>query len=195
MIKENQILTIAKENDGIVKTKDLEENKIPRIYLTKLIKQNKLFRIDRGIYSTYRSSVDPFYAMQVKSKKVIFSHFTALEIQGIYKNIESQYQISVPQSYNAKKFKHFKVFYDNENGYELGLTTYEYNGYLLKTYDIERSVCDIIKDRHRFDEGDYYKFINYYFNKPDLNYQKLLKYSQVLKISELVHHYLSLFKS
>lgn len=195
MIKEKQILELAKINNGIVTTKDVTKNNIPRIYLTKLIKDKKLFRIDRGIYSTNKINVDPLYSMQTKSKKIIFSHFTSLNIQGFHKNIDSEEQISVPQSYNAKKFINLKVFYNNKKTFNEGLIEYEYKGQKLKIYDIERSVCDIIKDRHRFNEDKYNKFINYYFNLEHLNYNKLFKYSSSLKVSKLVHHYLSLFKA
>lgn len=195
MIKENQILELARKNKGIVTTKEITENNIPRIYITKLINDNKLYRIDRGIYSTTKREVNNYYSMQVKSKKIIFSHFTALEIQKFYKNTDHKMHISVMQSYNAKKFSNCKVFYNNKRNYKLGLINYEYNNQIIRIYDIERSVCDIIKDRNRFDELEYHRFINYYFNIEHLNYKKLLEYSTVLKISNLVHHYLALFKA
>jgi hypothetical protein len=133
--------------------------------------------------------------MQVKSNKIIFSHFTSLEIQGFYKNIDKQPQISVPQGYNAKKFDDFKVFYNNKNNYEIGMIEYRHNNQTIKIYDIERTVCDIIKDKNRFDELEYYRFINYYFNIERLNYKKLLKYSTILNINDIVHHYLAILKA
>ena len=195
MIKENQILELAKNNKRIVTTRLIDENNIPRIYLTKLVKEKKLFRIDRGVYSTAKKQIDPYYAMQVHSHKIIFSHFTSLNIQGFYKNIDKYDQLSVPQGYNAKKFDDFKVFYDNEEHFGMGLIEYKYKGNIIKIYDIERAVCDIIRDRHRFDEIEYYKFINYYFSQEKLNYKKLLEYSTSLKINDLVHHYLAILKA
>lgn len=196
MIKEKQILNLAKKNNGIITTKAITENNIARFYLTKLVKDKKIFRIDRGVYSTQKQDIDPYYNMQNKSKKIIFSHFTSLEIQGFYKNIDTKIQISVPQSYNAKKFsKDYKVFYNNQRNYKKGLIQYNYKGNIINIYDIERTVCDIIKDRSRFDELEYYRFINYYFSMEHLNYKKLLEYSTILKISELVHHYLAILKA
>lgn len=195
MIQENKILEIANKCNGIVTTKQVMENNIARIYLTKLIKEKKLYRVERGIYSTSKISINPYYSIQNKSKKVIFSHFTSLKIQGFYKNIEKQDQLSVPQSYNAKKFNNYKVFYNSKSNYRKGIINYSCNNHIIKIYDIERSVCDIIKDRNRFPELEYNKFINYYFNRNDLNYKKLLEYSKALRISKLVHHYLSLFKA
>lgn len=195
MTKEYQILQLAANNNGFVTAKQVTENKIARIYLNKLINQNKLYRVSRGIYSLNKINIDPLYAMQHRTKKVVFSHFTSLNIQGFYKNIEKKVHISVPQSYNAKNYKSYKVFYNSKSSYENGIIEYKYNGYILKIYDIERSVCDIIRDRTRFDESEYNKFINFYFNRLDLNYKKLLEYSKALRISKLVHHYLSLFKA
>ena len=195
MIKENQILSIALNNKGIVTTKEVSENNIPRIYLTKLVKSNKLFKIDRGIYSTSLTNIHNYFKIQNKSKCVIFSHFTSLKIQGFYKNIDKEEHISVKQGYNAKKFSNYKVFYNNKKSYKQGIITYNYEGHNIKIYDIERCVCDIIKDRNRFEESKYNKFINYYFNLENLNYKKLLEYSKMFRISKLVHHYLALFKA
>lgn len=195
MIQENKILQLASSNNGIVTTKQVTENKIARIYLTKLIKDKKLYRVDRGIYSTSKISIEPYYSLQNKSKKIIFSHFTSLKIQGFYKNIDNIDQLSVKQGYNAKKFKDFKVFYNSESNYKLGIIKYKYKNHTLRLYDLERTVCDIIKDRNRFETLEYNKFINYYFNKTNLNYKKLLEYSKALRISKMVHHYLSLFKA
>lgn len=195
MIKESQILKLAKSNNGIVTTREVVDNNIPRIYLTKLINEKKLYRIDRGIYSLYNAPTNKYYSIQVKSQKIIFSHFTSLNIQGFYKNIDKEDQICVPQSYNAKKFSEYKVFYNNKRNYKLGLIEYIYNGQKIKLYDIERCVCDIIKDKNRFDELEYYRFINHYFSIEHLNYKKLLEYSTVLKINDLVHHYLAILKA
>ena len=162
MIKEKEILNLAKNNNNIVTTKMVTENNIPRIYLTKLVKENKLYRVERGIYSTIKLNVDPYFQLQNNSKKIIFSHFTSLKIQGFYKNIDKVTHISVPQGYNAKKHKNNKVFYNSLKSYKAGLIKYKYNGNILKIYDLERTVCDIIKDHSRFEEIEYNKFITHF---------------------------------
>ena len=67
MIQENQILKLAEKNRGVVTTKEVCDNNIPRIYLTKLVKDKKLFRVDRGVYSTVNQKVDPYYTLQSQS--------------------------------------------------------------------------------------------------------------------------------
>lgn len=45
---ENKILSLF--INGYLTTKDVNNNNIPRLYLTKLIKDNKIERINRGLY-------------------------------------------------------------------------------------------------------------------------------------------------
>ena len=44
----NKILNLFK--NGYLTTKDVNDNNIPRFYLTKLIKENKIERVSRGVY-------------------------------------------------------------------------------------------------------------------------------------------------
>ena len=69
------------------------------------------------------------------------------------------------------------------------------NGNKIIVYNLERSICDIVKEQNRFDSREYNKLINYYFNLHDINYPKLLEYSKLLRISKKIQNYLSLFKA
>ena len=53
---ENKILNLFK--NGYLTTKDVNDNNIPRFYLTKLIKENKIERVSRGVYIKKNELVD-----------------------------------------------------------------------------------------------------------------------------------------
>ena len=46
---EEKILKLFK--NGYLETKDVVKNNIPRIYLSRLLKENKIERVNRGIYA------------------------------------------------------------------------------------------------------------------------------------------------
>ena len=67
---ENKILNLFK--NGYLTTKDVNDNNIPRFYLTKLIKENKIERVSRGVYIKKNELVDEFVILQSKSKNSIY---------------------------------------------------------------------------------------------------------------------------
>jgi hypothetical protein len=104
-------------------------------------------------------------------------------------------QISVPQGYNASRYQNHAIFYNSASNYNVGVVKIARNDGFIRVYELERTVCDIIKNENRFDHREYNKFINNYFNRDSINYQKLLEYSRLLKVSRKVQNYLSLFKA
>ena len=87
------------------------------------------------------------------------------------------------------------IFYNNDTNYSVGTVFINMGNEKIVAYNLERSICDIIKDQNRFDKRLYNKVINHYFTQETINYQKLLEYSKLLKISKKVQEYLSLFKA
>lgn len=195
MKKEEKLLEIIKQEKSIT-SKRATELGYPRIYLTILLNEGKIYKVGRGLYSIHKdTSIDPLYEFQSHNKKIIYSCFTSLYLLGFFNHKSEKIQISVPQGYNASRYTNCEVFYNNENNYGVGTTYLNLNNNKIIVYNLERSICDIIKEHNRFDKRLYNKLINYYFSLENINYSKLLEYSKLLKISNKVQEYLSLFKA
>lgn len=193
MNKKDALYQIIKTKD-VITVKQINELGYARIYISMLEKENKIFKLARGVYSIKKEiRIDPLVEFQRNNKKIIYSGFTALNLLNYYKSA-TPIQISVPQGYNASRYNNKEVFYNNIDNYGKGTTQVNLNSTSITVYDIERSICDIIKDQNRYDHREYLKLINHYFTSDNINYQKLLEYSKLLKISNKVQTYLSLFK-
>jgi hypothetical protein len=195
MKREDYLYEIIKK-EGRITSKRVTELGYHRIHLTFLLKQNRIYKIGRGLYSISPNySLDPLYEFQKNNKKIIYSCFTALNLLDFTHKTPDVLQISVPQGYNASRYQNCAIFYNSESTYNIGVTKLATKDGDIKIYDLERSICDIIKNENRFDHREYNKLINYYFNKDVIDYHKLLEYSKLLKISHKVQTYLSLFKA
>ena len=195
MKKDDELYQIILK-EGSITSKKATELGFPRIYLTFLLNDGKIHKIARGIYSANKeATVNPLYDFQKNNTKIIYSCFTALKLLNFYSYDNNKLQISVPQGYNASRYKDVDVFYNNENNYDVGSIFINIGENKIKVYNLERTICDIIKEHNRFDNRIYNKLINYYFSQDNINYQKLLEYSKLLKISTRVQEYLSLFKA
>ena len=57
-------------------------------------------------------------------------------------------EISVPQGYNASRYQNCMIFYNSSVNYNIGITKIKTNDGYIKVYELERSICDIIKNEN-----------------------------------------------
>lgn len=191
----NEILKLFK--NGYLTTKDVIEHNIPRIYLSRLIDEHIIERISRGVYIKSNDIPDDMIILQNKSKNAIYSHMTALYLYGLSNRIPIKYDITVNQGYNGslQKEKNVNLFYIKKDLLNLGLTTYTLDsGYEIKVYDLERTICDIIKNKNRLDQEVINKAIREYFYSKNKNVLKLYEYAKKLKIYDKVRNTFEVLK-
>lgn len=186
---ENKILNLFK--NGYLTTKDVNDNKIPRFYLTKLIKENKIERVGRGIYTEKNIIVDEFVILQSKSKNAIYSNTTALYLHGFSNRIPIKYDITVPSGYNGllQRENNVNLFYIKKELLDLGVITYQLeSGNVIRIYDLEKTICDIIKNKKKIDAELFNKAIRDYFYSKKKNTLKLYEYAKKMDIYNKVRN-------
>ena len=68
-----QILkNLIKKKDGLVLTRDLEEENIPREYLSIFLEEDKLEKIKRGVYTTPDAFNDPIIPVLPSKSTIIY---------------------------------------------------------------------------------------------------------------------------
>ena len=180
---ESKILKLFK--NGYLTTKDVTENNIPRTYLTKLIKENKIERVSRGVYIKKNDLVDEFMVLQSKSKYAIYSNATALYLHGFSNRIPIKYDITINNGYNGSLQKEDKVnlFYTKRELLELGVINYKLDsGNIIRVYDLDKTICDIIKNKKKIDAEIFNKAIREYFYSKKKNTLKLYEYAKKMNI-------------
>lgn len=191
----NEILKLF--NNGYLTTKDVIEHNIPRIYLSRLIDEHIIERVSRGVYIKSNDIPDDMIILQNKSKNAIYSHMTALYLYGLSNRIPIKYDITVNQGYNGtlQKENNVNLFYVKRDLLNLGLTTYMLDsGYEIKVYDLERTICDIIKNKNRLDQEVVNKAIREYFYSNNKNILKLYEYAKKLRIYDKVRNTFEVLK-
>ena len=180
---ENRILNLFK-NDYLT-TKEVTDNNIPRTYLTKLIKKNTIERVSRGVYIKKNVLVDEFVVLQSKSKYAIYSNTTALYLHGFSNRIPIRYDITVKSGYKGslQKEKNINLFYTKRELLELGVINYKLDsGNIIRVYDLDKTICDIIKNKKKIDAEIFNKAIREYFYSKKKNTLKLYEYAKKMNI-------------
>lgn len=191
---ESKILKLFK--NGYLTTKDVTENNIPRTYLTKLIKENKIERVSRGVYIKKNDLVDEFMVLQSKSKYAIYSNATALYLHGFSNRIPIKYDITVKSGYKGslQKERNVNLFYTKRELLELGVINYKLNsGNIIRVYDLDKTICDIIKNKKKIDAEIFNKAIREYFYSKKKNTLKLYEYAKKMNIYNKVRDTFEVF--
>ncbi len=190
----NRIKAMADNGNGFVKTSQIEEAGISRTAIKKYVDSGLLERIRKGIYAPADSDIDEFALLQVQCSSLIFSYGTALYIWGLTDMIPHTFDISVPHGENISRLlrdnQKIKAHYVMKEFYDLGITeTQSPQGGLIRLYDKERCLCDLIKDKNQIEKQLYVQAIREYF-KARPNVRKLLKYGKAFGIEEKIRTYM-----
>ena len=181
------------EHNGIILTKYVTEAGIPRTYISELVKKSVLERLERGVYITKDSFDDEMFRLQAKYVSVIFSHDTALFLHDLTDRDPLQYSVTVPARYNSQNIQEIgvKVFSIKKELYNLGLTTGKTMfGREIKCYDMERTICDILRSRNQMDIAIVTDAIKRYSKRKDKNLPQLMRYAKSFRVEKLLRTYM-----
>lgn len=184
---------LADKNDGLIFTKDVVKENIRKEVLRDLVNKEILIRLQRGVYSFYDEIVDEYYLLQLKAPKLIYSLGTALFFHGYSNRVPNILSITVKQGFNAHRISDSKlnIRYSSDNLFELGLTSIKSpQGMEVRCYDLERTICDIVKEREKIDSQIFSDAINQYFSNKKINSRLLMKYAKALKIENEIAKYM-----
>ena len=187
------IRNILKDQNGILLTSDLIKYGIPRTYLSILEKNSEIQRISRGVYSAANYIVDEMVSIQARYKGAIFSHETALYLLELTDRTPLFYSVTVPAVYNATPLKASgaKVYFVNRGLYLLGsITMKSPHGNDIKTFNLERTICDVLRSRNQIDVQFVNEALKKYVIHKDRNIDQLYNYAKQFRIQKIVREYI-----
>lgn len=188
-----KIKKIINEQNGTLLSSDLDKYEIPRTYLSMMVAEGDIERIDRGIYVLSDALEDEMYIMQRKYSNLIYSHETALFFHGISDRTPFEYTATVPSGYKVvdKISERFKIYYIKKDLHSMGITELKTTlGNTIRIYNLERTICDILRSRNRMDIQIFSDALKRAAKKKDLDNILLLDYARKLKVENLLNTYM-----
>ena len=185
----SKLNSIFNNNGGFITREDIDKANIPSWFLSDYVKKNNLFKISPGLYVDDNYAVDDYYILQRRYPKYIFSGMSALYFLRLTDKIPTDFEVTAPQGYNPTRNKIDSLVVrkiSNPSIYELGIKeTKTYFGNVIRIYDEERTICDLIKHRDRYDSETFVKAIRLYIKRIN-NQNKLFRYARKLGIEKKV---------
>lgn len=182
-----------KLNNNVLSTEQLLDVGISKTTLTNYVRAGILERCRHGYYTMPDTIADDMYLIMLRSKHIIFSHETALFLNGLSERTPFIHALTIPNNaaIPATVKNQCKCFYVKPELHEIGLiekpTTF---GNLVRCYDPERTLCDILRSRNRMDEETVVAAIKSYSGYIDKNLYNLGEYAELFKVSKQVRRYM-----
>lgn len=193
MTNEEKILKLLKDNNGIITTKELEENNIERIYLTRFVNKGIIDRVKRGLYVSKNGWGDEYFNL-IYGTNAIYSYETALYFLGLCESVPIKYNLTLPRGYNGNLNHNDKVIlhFIKREYLEIGkINIKSPQGQMITCYNAERTICDLLKDKQNQDiETLKYAISEYLKNKKARDLPKLMDYAKTFNVEEALNNYL-----
>ena len=183
--------------NGYLNTRDLTKKGIPRVYLSNLVKAGIIEKVGRGLYIKKNDVANDMIIIQNSSKYVVFSNLSALYLHGIVERIPIKYDVTVPSGYKGslQSSQNVNIYYVKRELHNLGIIEVSLSdGSIVKTYDLERTICDVIKNRNKLDSELINKAIRSYYYSNEKDVIKLYDYAKRLNVYNKIRNYFEVLR-
>lgn len=187
------ILKAIKENNNMITTAQAVDLGFTRALLSWYVKEGLLERGRRGVYILPDSIHDDMYTLMLRSDSIIFSHDTALFLNGLSERTPFIHSVTIPS--NMKLSSHMQdecvCYYIKPELHQVGVTLRKTTlGNEVRCYNAERTICDLLRSRSRLDEETVISAIKNYAAFSDKNLNLLATYAVQFGVEKVVKGYM-----
>lgn len=187
------ILEEIKKNHNVITTEQVIRLGFTRSLLSKYVQEGLLEREYQGIYTLPDSVFDDMYSFMLRSEKIVFSHDTALFLNGLSERTPFIHSVTIPS--NAKLSTLLReeclCYYIKPELYQLGIETRKTTfGNEVRCYNAERTICDLLRSRNRLDEETVISAIKNYAISKNKNLNLLSLYAPQFGIDKMLKRYM-----
>jgi predicted transcriptional regulator of viral defense system len=193
-VKKNEMLdNLLRANNGYIKTSDALSLGVSKTYFIEYAKSRELERVARGLYMSQDAWHDEMFIIQVRYPKAVFSHETALYLLDFAEREPAQYSITLEANSRSSILSKegATVYKIKKELFEVGLSNAQSPfGNRLRTYNLERTICDLLRNRSNIEFQEFQAAIRGYARLRNKDLPLLMRYSKLFSVEKIARHYL-----
>jgi len=188
----NEVRSLFKKHDFVMRTAELYAEKIYYNEIQKLLSDGVIEKIKRGYYYLNdESSASEINIINRLFPDAIFCMNTALFYYGYSDRTPAEWHLAVDKKiskYSRIKIDYpfVKTYFLEENILNLGIVVGEVDTIPVRIYDRERVICDCLRYMGKMDKELFNKAIQGYVKDPKKNIPNLMQYAKLLRVQEKV---------
>ena len=161
--------------------KDLTQKGYSDYQVKRMLQDKKLFMIKKGVYSTTKE-INYLEYITKKHPNAVLDLWTSAYCYGFVKENKEPYVIATKQKDRKIKDEKIKQIFMTDELHDLGLNILKHDKLMLKTFDIERLLIEVVRNKTNIEYDTYIEIIESYKKIVKvLNKRKLLSYLPYFK--------------
>lgn len=184
---------LVENNKGYIKTSEANKNDISRTYFSEYVKERDLVRAAHGLYMTKETWQDDMYVTQIRYPQAIFSHESAAYLLQLTDREPFELSITLKTGESSTRLieSGIKVYKIKESLYEEGLIlTKSPTGHEIRSYNGERTVCDLIRSRSNIEIQEIQTVLKTYLRQKNRNIPSLMRYAKAFSVDSIISQYM-----
>lgn len=200
--KRDELLKYIKNNNGVIRASEAVKAGFRRELLRELVDAGDLEKETRGVYALPNCMVDTYFLLQQRCPKGVFSYGTALYFHNLSDRTPNVLHLTVPQGYGTgflkDEFPNVQYHYVYPEFLNIGVETVKTPiGHMVRAYNPERCICDLLKARRSkvrgIDSQIFSGAMTGYFQSKSKDLHKLTKYASVFGVEKDLRTYTEVF--
>lgn len=189
----NEMIKLVQNYDYLT-PKIAKKSGISKFKFYKYVHANGLERVSHGIYSSGDDWVDELYVFHQRCPKAVFSHDEAFYYHDLTDREPLIHTLTIYSGYNAHRITaggRCKVYTVKKELLDIGKIIVQDNcGNDIPIYDLERTVCDLIRSRNSIEVQEFNSVLKAYVSRKDKNLNRLMEYAKLFRIENVIRRYM-----
>jgi len=177
------------QHNGVMTTAELNAAGYYYKKIHELLMRGEIEQIKRGLYQfAMQTSYSDIPAITSLYKDAVICMESALNYYGYTDRNPPAWYIAIPERTSRTRFKIdypiIKPHFVREDRYEIGITEGSIDGFKVRIYDKERTICDILFHKNKIDAEVFNTAIKRYIADSEKNIPRLIEYSKKLRVEK-----------
>lgn len=178
-----------KSQGGYIRAKDLKDNRPMYDQLLSEVAKGNVVRLRNGIYALPDEMAKTMVDVETIVPGGILCMYSAWAYYELTTKLPPEICIAIEKKRKVTlpAYPPILLYYWSQTTFELGVVQQEIDGYKVKIYDLEKSVCDAVKFRNKIGIDISSEILKNYLKRPDKNLTRLNEYAKRMRVANIIN--------
>jgi predicted transcriptional regulator of viral defense system len=182
-----RIIEYIANNGGFISSADAKKASLYNQLLYET-RTGRIVRVRRGVYAINDGLAKQMIDVETLVPGGVLCLYSAWSFHELTTQIPQAYNIAVERSrrITLPDFPPIELSFMSQKAYELGIKEFVVDGFKVKIYDLEKSVCDAIKYRNKIGLDVSSEIFKSYLSRKDRDITLLYEYASQLRVEKKI---------